>query len=110
MNAALAQVAFIPASDYDQDTTIAVNIADGGENSAVPVTGTITLDVTPVQDAPTASDRTVVTPEDINYAFRLMDFGFSDVDGESLAQIQPHPHRIIARCTTARLTVSTTTP
>ena len=43
VNAALASVAFVPASDYDQDTSIAVHIADGGENGTTPATGTITL-------------------------------------------------------------------
>ena len=50
VNTALANVAFIPATDYDLDTTISVNVADGGENGTVAVTGTINLDVTPVND------------------------------------------------------------
>ena len=50
---------------------------------------TMTVDVTPVNDAPpTAADSTVVTNEDTTYTFALTDFNFSDVDGESLAQIQ----------------------
>ena len=55
VNAALANVAFMPATEYDQDTTIAVNIADGGEDGTVAVTGTINLDVTPVNDQPGAT-------------------------------------------------------
>ena len=55
MNAALANVAFMPATEYDQDTSIAVNIADGGEDGTVVVTGTVNLDVTPVNDQPGAT-------------------------------------------------------
>lgn len=50
VNTALANVAFAPGTDNDLDTSIAVHIADGGEDGTVPVTGTITLDVTPVND------------------------------------------------------------
>lgn len=52
LNAALAAVAFVPAADYDRDTSIAVRIADGGEDGAAALTGAIMLDVTPVNDAP----------------------------------------------------------
>ncbi len=64
VNTALADVAFAPASNYDQDTTLAVNIADGGENGTTPVTGAITLDVTPVNDKPTARDDGFVVDEE----------------------------------------------
>jgi hypothetical protein len=58
VNAALAAVSFTPATNNDQDTTIAVSIADGGENGTVAVTGTITLDVTPVNDQLAATNTT----------------------------------------------------
>ncbi len=60
VNAALAALSFAPATNYDLDTTISVTIADGGENGTVPLTGTITLDVTPVNDQLSASDLTQV--------------------------------------------------
>ncbi len=66
VNAALAAVAFTPAADYDQDTSIAVSIADGGESGTVAVTGTITLDVTPANDNPTGGGALTATALDDN--------------------------------------------
>ena len=62
VNAALAAVSFIPAANYDLDTTISVAIADGGENGTVPVTGTISLDVTPTNDQLSATNLTQAHP------------------------------------------------
>ena len=81
VNAALANVAFMPATEYDQDTTIAVNIADGGEDGTVAVTGTINLDVTPVNDQPGATvvnQTQVYTEGDVSVA--LDDIAVSDAD------------------------------
>ena len=50
VNAALAAVAFTPATDNDVDATITTHIED--QDAAGPADGTITLDVTPVNDAP----------------------------------------------------------
>lgn len=52
VNAALASISFTPATDNDLDVTIAVNVTDGGEDGAIAATGTLTLDVTGVNDAP----------------------------------------------------------
>ena len=52
VNTALAALKFNPAADNDVNTTIAVHIADGGEDGALPATGTIALNVTAVNDAP----------------------------------------------------------
>lgn len=52
VNAALAAITFTPSTDNDVDVTIAVNVADSGADGAVAATGTLTLDVTPVNDAP----------------------------------------------------------
>jgi len=49
----------------------------------------MTVDVTAVQDAPTAANKTVTTNEDTDYTFTTADFNFSDVDaGDSLTQVQ----------------------
>ena len=49
---------------------------------------TMTLNVTPVNDAPTASNRAVTFNEDTTKTFALADFGFSDVDaGDSLQSV-----------------------
>ncbi|MCP4712883.1 MAG: hypothetical protein GY869_30010, partial [Planctomycetes bacterium] len=49
VNTALAAVAFEPEANFATNTTISVNITDG---EAAALTGTITLNVTPVNDAP----------------------------------------------------------
>ena len=47
----------------------------------------MTVDVTAVNDAPTASDNTVTTTEDNNHTFAASEFGFTDVDGDSLDHV-----------------------
>jgi len=58
VNAALAAVEFLPATDNDVDTTITTHIQDQG--ALGPTDGVITLSVTPVNDAPTATNLTQV--------------------------------------------------
>ena len=45
----------------------------------------MTVDVTAVNDAPTASDtdNTVTTNEDTDHTFAASEFGFTDVHGDS---------------------------
>ncbi len=59
---------------------------DGTEYSAAAYT--MTVDVTAVNDAPTAADNTVTTNEDTAYTFTASEFGFSDIEGDSLTKIQ----------------------
>ena len=54
VNAALAAVAFVPASDNDVDTSITTHIQDAAGTG--PADGSITLDVTPQNDAPSATN------------------------------------------------------
>src|SRR5204862_275492 len=56
VNTALAAVSFTPATNNDVDATIATHIVD--QNATGPADGVITLDVTPVNDAPAASNLT----------------------------------------------------
>ncbi|MCK5405197.1 MAG: hypothetical protein KAI75_08185, partial [Desulfobulbaceae bacterium] len=78
---------FSPVPDNDIDTTISVDIADGGEDLAAAQIGTITLDVIPSQDLPTAADNTVTTA--IQHTFAASEFNFADVDtGDTLNRIR----------------------
>ena len=52
-------------------------VNDGTDYSAA---ATLTVDVTPVSDAPTNSDNIVTTLENTAYAFTVADFNFADVD------------------------------
>jgi Domain of unknown function (DUF4347)/Bacterial cadherin-like domain len=50
---------------------------NGGVDSD-PTPNTITINVTPVNDAPSGTDKTVSMLEDTAYAFTALDFGFTD--------------------------------
>lgn len=56
VNAALAAVSFTPAANWDQNTTITTRVRDAANTG--PADGTITLNATPVNDAPTATNLT----------------------------------------------------
>ena len=79
---------FLPAVDangtgYD---SFKFKVHDGFEYSAA--TYEMTVDVTAVQDAPTAANQTVTTNEDTTHTFTAANFNFADVDGDALTQIQ----------------------
>ena len=56
VNTALANLVFNPTVNNEIDTSIGVVIDDGDEDGSGALTGTITLDVTPVNDPPTATN------------------------------------------------------
>lgn len=81
VNAALAAVAFVPAANYDVDSSISTRVRD--QDGLGPADGTITLDVTAVNDAPayiagTYSDLTV--NEDATFIAIPLDAAFTDND------------------------------
>ncbi len=55
---------------------------DGGtDNGGVdldPIANTITINVTPVNDAPAGTDKTITAQEDLPFGFAATDFGFTD--------------------------------
>ncbi|RJF96743.1 DUF4347 domain-containing protein [Noviherbaspirillum cavernae] len=53
-----------------------------------PTARTLTINVTPVNDAPSGADGTVATSEDVAYTFTVTDFGFADADGHALQAIR----------------------
>eukprot|EP01031_Cornospumella_fuschlensis_P025279 gene25279-30527_t len=58
---------------------------DGVDTSAV--ANTLTINVTPVNDAPTGTNAAIAVLEDGSKAFSASDFGFSDVDGNALSAV-----------------------
>lgn len=58
VNTALANLQFLPAENNDVNTTISVIIDDGDGDGSGPLTGSISLDVTPSNDVPTATNLT----------------------------------------------------
>ncbi|QDV46217.1 hypothetical protein Enr13x_61260 [Stieleria neptunia] len=78
-------------SDTANPTTSARNVRFQLYDGAGGVSGThdTTVNVARINDAPTASNKTVSTDEDSVYTFSASDFNFSDVDiGDSLTQIK----------------------
>ncbi len=86
VNLALANLVFTPAVNNDVDTTIGVVIDDGDEDASGPLTGTITLDVSPVNDAPTATNLTSTSAyNEGDASVAITDIVVSDVDtGETI--------------------------
>jgi len=85
INNALANLVFNPAVNNDIDTSIAVDIDDGDEDGGGALTGTITLDVTPINDAPTATNLSSTS----NYnegdpTVAITDIVVSDIDAGDL--------------------------
>ena len=49
---------------------------------------TMTIDVTAVNDAPTASPGTVTTNEDTDHTFLAAEFSYADIDGDTLSSVK----------------------
>ena len=80
---------FTPAADGHGSgyASFTFRVSDGTDESAADYT--MTIDVTPVNDTPTAADGMVTTDEDTAYAFDASDFGFSDTDAaDELASVR----------------------
>ena len=82
---ASGQMRFLPAANANglPYASFAFQVQDNGgtANGGVdldPSPNTLTINVTPVNDAPFGADGTVATDEDTIYTFNVADFGFSD--------------------------------
>jgi hypothetical protein len=81
LNAALNGLAFAPVANATGTARVDISIDDNGNtgtggsgvtSASVPIT------LTPVNDAPSGTPKTVTTAEDTPYVFSVIDFGFSD--------------------------------
>jgi hypothetical protein len=80
---------FIPAANANGSgySHFEFQVSDGTSLSAN--TYTLTVNLLPVNDAPTAADGTVLASEDVPYAFAAGDFNFADIDlGDSLEAVR----------------------
>jgi len=86
VNTALANLVFNPTVNNEVDTSISVNVDDGDEDGSGALTGTIDLNVTPVNDAPIATNLSSGTNYDASDSVvALNDIVISDVDsGETV--------------------------
>jgi predicted extracellular nuclease len=76
---------YTPAANYNGPDSFTFKANDGTSDSSV---ATIAIDVTPVNDAPTASAQSVTTAEDTAKAITL---GAADVDGDILTYTYTQP-------------------
>jgi len=80
---------YTPAADANGNDllTFTFSVNDGTAFAAAP--SALDLDVTSINDAPTATDNTITMNEDTSRTLTAADFNFSDVDtGESLASVR----------------------
>ena len=59
---------------------------NNGQNTD-PIANTITFNVTPVNDAPSGANKTLVVVQNTTHAFTAAEFGFSDVDFNGLSGV-----------------------
>ncbi|HQQ32628.1 MAG TPA: DUF4347 domain-containing protein, partial [Methylophilus sp.] len=96
---------FLPTADYngtpnsisvrliDNSTTFTagstINVSSNGGTTAYSSnTVSLVTIITSVNDAPSGTDKTLTTNEDSAYTFTTGDFGFTDVDGNTLTAVK----------------------
>lgn len=70
------------------------------------VPNTLTLNVTPINDAPTSADKAIVLDEDDSHTLLISDFAFSDVEGDTFASIRIDSLPLAGQLTLAGLAVA----
>jgi hypothetical protein len=80
VNNALKQLKFYPNTDNELNSTISVSIDDGDEDASGPLTGTINLNVTPINDAPVANNDAFTVSEG---STTTLDLAANDTDVDS---------------------------
>ena len=85
---------FMPAPDENGAayTSLGFQVQDDGgmDNGGVdldPIVRTLTIDVTPVNDAPVATSSTVIGTEDQPYIFNWSDFSITDIESDSILSV-----------------------
>ena len=78
----LDNLVFIPTDNSENPGAIEFGVFDS-EGTTDGVTYTLTVNVTPINDVPTAQSNTVTTDEDTPKPLSQADFGFTDVEDQS---------------------------
>ena len=81
----LDNLSFTPTLNSNSPGSIEFEVEDS-ENATDSTTYTLTINVTPVNDVPTAQDNTVTTGEDTPKPLSQADFGFTDVEDQSAVE------------------------
>ena len=69
---------YTPNANFAGVDSLTYCVTDGALVSA---DATVTISVSPVNDAPTAADGNVLSTPSVAYTFTLADFNYTDVDG-----------------------------
>ncbi|MBK1852608.1 DUF4347 domain-containing protein [Marinobacter sp. 1-4A] len=82
-----ANISHTPAENAtgNDAATISLSINDGGTITAL---GSVNIDITAVNDAPTAADDTVNVGYNGTHTVTASDFGFTDIDGDTLQSVR----------------------
>ncbi|MDB2537002.1 cadherin-like domain-containing protein, partial [Alphaproteobacteria bacterium] len=84
----IANLVYTPVANGNGDsyTSFQFKVNDGTADSASAYT--MTIDVTPSNDLPTAANNTVTIAEDTTHTFAASQFNFADIDGDSLSSVK----------------------
>ena len=63
------------------------NIGAQGSGGVLQATGSTTVTINPVNEAPSGADKTITTAQNTPHIFTLADFGFSDSDGNNFEYV-----------------------
>ncbi|MEK6790011.1 MAG: Ig-like domain-containing protein, partial [Pseudomonadota bacterium] len=90
INEALGRLTYTPNPFFNGSDTLTMTSTDRGNTSGTEQIDTDALAITvlPVNDAPTASNRSFTTREDTALVLRAVDFGFQDTDRNTLAAVK----------------------
>ncbi|MCP4334619.1 MAG: DUF642 domain-containing protein, partial [Gammaproteobacteria bacterium] len=81
-----------PGTNGNDADTIEVKVNDNGNTGIGDGTdidlGTVNVDIAATNNLPTAANSTVATNEDTTYPFTAADFGYSDVDADTMASVK----------------------
>ena len=83
-NATSVQYTPVTSVNGDNAATVSLSITHGGTVTL----GSLNIDITPVNDAPTSSDLTRGAVRSGSYSFDASDFAFNDTDGDSLVSVR----------------------
>ncbi len=79
---------FVPAANYNGDVPTATYTVVDNNDSSDTDTSTLDITVNAVNDLPTTSNSEITMNEDTTYTYKLSDFNFSDVDGDSISKVR----------------------
>ena len=83
---------YTPAANDDTSVSFSYTITDNGTTNGVAdgktVGGTATLDITPVNDAPSGADATLSVARNGSQALGVGDFGFSDTENNGFLAVK----------------------